>query len=211
LASTEPPLFFDRWMIPDTDRAAARFLLHVIRAAGVDQPERVVGQSCVRFQVRPCGGLPVPSATKAAASWLARRVHTPHRRGTLGRPFPAVTTSCPGRRLAGLTQGSSSSSSVPRRRALRHPGGAAGIGRPLGGPAGLAPRPPLLAGRPRVVRHPTPSYAAVAPAEGPGPGRRRAVILPQTGYPAPIAAAVLERGCGPSATGLPESAAVLRL
>jgi hypothetical protein len=42
-------------MIPDTYRAAAGFLFHVIRAAEVDQPEQVVGQSWVRFEVRPCG------------------------------------------------------------------------------------------------------------------------------------------------------------
>ena len=106
-------------MIPDTDRAAAGFLFHVIRAAEVDQPEQVVGQSWVRFQVRPCGGSPVPSATKAAASWLARRLHAPHRRGTHGRSFPAVTLPRPGRQLAGLSHDSGSSSSVPRRRVLR--------------------------------------------------------------------------------------------
>src|SRR6516165_303505 len=42
-------------MILDTYWAAAGFLFHVIRAAEVDQPEQVVGQSRVRFQVRPCG------------------------------------------------------------------------------------------------------------------------------------------------------------
>src|SRR5437899_496181 len=42
-------------MIPDTYRAAAGFLFHVIRAAEVDQPEQVVGQPCVRVEVRPCG------------------------------------------------------------------------------------------------------------------------------------------------------------
>jgi hypothetical protein len=95
------------------------FLFHGVRAAEVDQSEQVVGQSWARFQVRPCGGSPVPSATRAVASWLARRLHAPHRRDTHGRSFPAVTLARPGRRLAGLSQGSGSSSSVPRRRVLR--------------------------------------------------------------------------------------------
>src|SRR5262245_60025584 len=91
-----------RWMIPDTDRAAAGFLFHVIRAAEVDQPEQVVGQSWVRFQVRPAVahpcrpqprrlrpgiGLPDPSTERTPAKM--RRSHRP------GHPLAfAVSRAC---------------------------------------------------------------------------------------------------------------------
>ena len=92
-------VIFGRWMIRDTDRAAAGFLFQVIQAAKVDQPEQVVGQSWVRFQVAPVVAHPCRPQTKAAAPWRARRLHA-HRRGTLGRSFPAATLPRPGRRLA---------------------------------------------------------------------------------------------------------------
>jgi hypothetical protein len=108
LVPTESPLFFGRWMIRDTDRAAAGFLSHVIRASEVDQPERVVGQSWVRFALR---WLTPAVYNQGGCVRLARRLHAAHRRGTHGRSFPAVTLPRPGRRLVGLSHGSGSSAS----------------------------------------------------------------------------------------------------
>ena len=116
MASTESPLVFGRWMIPDTERAAAS-LFHLIRAAEVVQPEQVVGRSWERFQVRPRGSF-MPSATKAVA--LAASESGMHTLTWVTRPFlsnchPAQVRANDER----AWQGSGSSFSVPQRRVVR--------------------------------------------------------------------------------------------
>ena len=117
MAAAESPLFLVGGRYPTPTR-----LLLDSRFTPFELPNLTSYLACPgsdSWRGRPYGGSPVPSATEPAASWLARRLHAPPWRGMRGRSIPAVTVPRPGRRVAGLSQGSGSSASGPRRRVLR--------------------------------------------------------------------------------------------